>query len=84
MNEKNDGYAVMTLELITIVDSFLMGFPIMQAITPIKSYPTGLALEQASSLLFSPTAPWHWVNMAYLSPNLKKKKKKYSGGVKAN
>lgn len=56
MNEKNDGYAVMTLELITIVDSFLMSFPIMQAIIPIKSYPTGPELEQASYVLFSPTA----------------------------
>lgn len=58
LDEKNDGYAIMTVELITIVDLFLMSFPIMQAIIPIKSYPTEAALEQASSakVLLSPAA----------------------------
>lgn len=58
LDENNDGYAIMTVELITIVDLFLMSLPIMQAIIPIKSYPTEPALEQASTVkvLLSPAA----------------------------
>lgn len=37
--EAADGCAIMTVELSTIVDLFLMSFPIMQTIIPIRSYP---------------------------------------------
>lgn len=35
----SNGCAIMTVELSTIVDLFLMSFPIMQTIIPIRSYP---------------------------------------------
>ena len=37
----------MTVELSTIVDLFLMSFPIMQAIIPIRSYLREPSVEQA-------------------------------------
>ncbi len=40
----------MTVELSTIVDLFLMSFPIMQAIIPIRSYPREPAVEQACAV----------------------------------
>lgn len=48
LNEQaTDGSAIMTVELSTIVDLFLMCFPIMQAIISIRSYPRGSALQEA-------------------------------------
>lgn len=40
----------MTVELSTIVDLFLMSFPIMQAIITIRSYPREPAVEQACAV----------------------------------
>lgn len=37
----------MSVQLSIIVDLFLMGFPIMQAILPIRSHPREAAVEQA-------------------------------------
>lgn len=48
----------MTVELSTIVELFLMSFPIMRAIIPIRSYPRESAVEQAcaAQLLLSSAA----------------------------
>lgn len=40
----------MIVELSTIVDLFLMSFPIMQAMMPIRSYPREPAVEQACAV----------------------------------
>lgn len=45
-----DGWAIMTAELSAIVDLFLMSFPIMKAIIPIRSYPWEPAVEQACAV----------------------------------
>lgn len=45
IEQATDGCANMTVELSSIVDLFLMSFPIMQAMIPIRSYPRELAVE---------------------------------------